>query len=171
MTYLLSKLTVFKIYQFSACSLWVIIKSNIQPGIPLSLSPSLLKQTKITHLPLHPQNHCAHSMVLTSCLTRRSHLLNLTRQGGSSSHKLWIISKNPHQYDCVLNSSQIFTFVTIYCNFIQYWSWPHYLTLYACNYITMKFLNFTFTMKYLPLLLEDNRLCHSPMKTVQIIGR
>ena len=34
MTYLLSKLSIFKIYQFSACSLQVIIESNIQPGIP-----------------------------------------------------------------------------------------------------------------------------------------
>ena len=34
MTYLLSKLIVFKIYQFSAHSLRVIIKSDIQSGIP-----------------------------------------------------------------------------------------------------------------------------------------
>ena len=81
MTYLLSKLIVFKIYQFSACSLQVIAKSDIQlgiPPIPIPLTPKVNQNNSST---LHPQNDCAHLMVSTSHLTRRSHLLNLTRQG------------------------------------------------------------------------------------------
>ena len=138
MTYLLSKLIVFKIYQFSACSLWVIVKSNIQPGIPsipIPLTPKANWNNSSTPSP--SKWLCTFDGF--DILPNKKKSPIKSNKAGSSSHKLWIISKTLHQHDCVLNSSRIFTFVTNYCNFIQYLSWPHYLTLYAYNYITINF--------------------------------
>ena len=105
---------------------------------PLSLSSPLLKQNQNSSSTPSPSKWlCPFNNSNISPNKKKSPIKS--NKAGSSSRKLWIISKYLRQYDCVLKSSQIFTFVTTYYSFIQYLSWPRYLTLYARNYITIKF--------------------------------
>ena len=156
MTYLLSKLSIFKIYQFSAHSLQVIIESNIQPGIPpIPILPTPKANQNSSSTPSPSKWLCPFNNSNISPNKKKSPIKS--NKAGSSSCKLWKILKNLHQYDCVLNSSQIFTFVTTYCSFIQYLAWPCYLTLYACN---LKIMDSAIHRWKLSKWLEGSGLCH-----------